>query len=99
MLRAIHRKVSNDPPYAVFGPYHTISRDDAEPLLPEILTKLTFSLFPISVLFRRGHRVRIAIAGHDKNLFRRVPAIGQPVVTIERSPTHASYVTLPVTWR
>jgi putative CocE/NonD family hydrolase len=99
MLRAIHRKVSTDPPYAVFGPYHTISRDDAEPLLPEILTKLTFSLFPISVLFRRGHRVRIAIAGHDKNLFRRVPAIGQPVVTIERSPTHASYVTLPVTWR
>ncbi len=96
MLRAIHRKVSTDPPYAVFGPYHSISRDDIEPLVSGILTELTFTLFPISVLIRRGHRLRIAVAGHDNEVFRRVPDTGRPVITIERSAARASRLTLPV---
>jgi putative CocE/NonD family hydrolase len=96
MLRAIHRRASDDPPYAAFGPYHTLSRDDVEPLVPGVVTELAFTLFPTSVLFRRGHCVRIAIAGHDNDLFRRVPDTGDPAITIERSATYPSHILLPV---
>jgi hypothetical protein len=48
------------------------------------------------VLIRRGHRIRLAIAGADKDTFRRLPESGDPVLTVGRSRTHASYVELPL---
>ncbi len=47
-----------------------------------------------SVLFRAGHRIRIAIAGADT--FARVPAEGTPTWTVERNPARASHISLPV---
>ncbi len=93
-LRALHRKVCPDPPYAVFGPYHSCERADAEPLVPGELAEIAFALFPTSVLIRRGHRIRVAIAGHDTN-FARIPEEGRPVFTIERSRHHPSHIALP----
>ena len=60
------------------------------------LTELNFGLLPTSVLIRKGHRIRIAIAGHDKDTFTRIPAEETPVITIARNRTHASFVDLPV---
>jgi putative CocE/NonD family hydrolase len=97
LLRAIHRKVSDEvPPYKMLVPYHSFKRKDAMPLAPGEVAKLTFGLLPTSVLIKKGHRIRVAIAGHDKDTFARIPAEGTPVLTVQRNSVHASYVDLPV---
>lgn len=96
-LRAIHRKVSTDtPPYRLQVPYHTFKREDTLPLVPGEMAEITFGLHPTSVLIRRGHRIRIAIAGNDEGTFVRIPAKGTPVISVARNRRHASYVDLPV---
>lgn len=96
-LRAIHRKVSAfQPPYKTFFPYHTFRREDSLALLPGEVAELTFGLLPTSVLFKKGHRIRVAIAGHDKDTFARVPEEGTPVITVQRNGIHASYIDLPM---
>ena len=93
MLRALHRKVSNEePPYKVFGPYHSYKKKDGQLLTPGETSELKFALMPISVLVKKGHRLRLAIAGADKDTFKKIPAEGEPVITI----VHNSYLDLPV---
>ncbi len=96
-LRAIHRKVSTDvPPYTQFVPYHSFKRQDGMPLVPGEVAELTFGLLPTSALLKKGHRIRIAIAGADKDSFLRIPAEGSPVVTVARNEVHASFIDLPI---
>jgi putative CocE/NonD family hydrolase len=97
VFRVIHRK-EVDPktlPYAPLGPSHSFLRVDAEPLTPGEPTTIRFSLFPTSVLLRRAHRIRIALAGGDASLFQRLPANGAPTWTIYREPKRASFIELP----
>ncbi|HKR01444.1 MAG TPA: CocE/NonD family hydrolase [Pyrinomonadaceae bacterium] len=99
-LRAIHRKVSNDaPPYVSLVPYHTFKKKDAMPLVPGETTELKFGLLPTSVLVRKGHRIRVAIAGHDKSVFARTPAEGTPVISVARNKQYASFIELPIVSR
>lgn len=96
-LRAIHRKVSNEkPPYETLVPYHTFKQADAMPLVPGEVAGLTFGLLPTSVLVRKGHRIRIGIAGHDEGTFTRVPLEGFPVISMERNKLYPSHIELPV---
>jgi putative CocE/NonD family hydrolase len=96
-LRAIHRKVSDGPsPYTMFGPYHTFERNDAMPLVPGEVAEMAFDLFPISVRFEAGWRIRLAIAGADKDVFAPIPGCEAPEVTIERNSQYASYIDLPI---
>ncbi len=96
-LRALHRKVSKDkPPHWMGVPYHTFKRKDGMPLVPGEVAELKFGLLPTSVLIRKGHRLRIAIAGHDKSVFARIPAEGTPVITLQRNKRHASFIELPI---
>ncbi|HVG34245.1 MAG TPA: CocE/NonD family hydrolase [Pyrinomonadaceae bacterium] len=97
-LRALHRKVSKDkPPYWMETPYHSFKRKDGAPLAAGEVAELRFGLLPTSVLIRKGHSLRIAIAGHDKSTFRRIPAEGPPpVITLERNSHNASFIELPV---
>jgi putative CocE/NonD family hydrolase len=95
-LRAIHRKVSpGGSPYTLQVPHHSFTKADAMPMVPGELTEITFGLQPTSVLIKRGHRIRIGIAGHDKGTFARIPAEETPVWTLYRNRSHASYVELP----
>jgi putative CocE/NonD family hydrolase len=97
VLRGIHRKVGTDPsPWPRPTPYHSFRSEDAEPLVPGEVAQLSFGLQPISVLFRAGHRIRIAIAGHDYAVFRRVPAQGTPHWRVQRNSSYPSYIDLPV---
>ncbi len=99
-LRALHRKVSDEtPPYELVVPYHTFKEADGEPLVPGEVTEITFGLHPTSVLIRAGHSIRVAIAGHDAELFERYPAVGGPVITVERNSVYASMIELPVVRR
>lgn len=96
-LRALHRNVSEQKaPVVTAGPYHTYCQADAKEIVPEKTTELIFSLLPTSTLIRKGHRIRIAIAGHDAGTFARIPATGQPVITVAYNRTYASSIDLPV---
>jgi hypothetical protein len=58
--------------------------------------KLKFGFQPTSLLIRKGHLLRIAIAGHDKGTFARIPTEGTPTITVARNKQHASCIELPV---
>jgi putative CocE/NonD family hydrolase len=97
ILRGIHRKVSEDPgPWKRPTPYHSYRTEDAEPMVPGEVTELAIGLQPTSVLFTQGHRIRVAIAGHDASAFRRIPAEGTPEITLHRNALYASYLEIPV---
>jgi predicted acyl esterase len=59
------------------------------------VAELQFSMLPISYLFKKGHRVRIAIAGADAEQFRNMTN-DEPQYTIHRSFNYPSRVELPV---
>jgi putative CocE/NonD family hydrolase len=97
ILRVIHRKVGEDPArWDRPVPYHSFRSEDAKPLVPGEVAELAFGLQPTSVLFRAGHRIRIAIAGHDAAAFRRIPATGSPELTVQRNRRYPSWIELPV---
>ena len=90
LLRALHRKISNElPPSKLLGPYHSFKKKDAMPLVPGQIAELKFGLLPVSVLVKKGHRLRIAIAGHDKGTFARIPAEGSPTIAVHRNRTES----------
>jgi hypothetical protein len=97
MLRAIHRRVySESVRNKLELPQHTYLREDGEPLKPGEPAELSFCLLPTSVLLKAGHRLRLSIAGHDKGTFPRIPAQGNPVVTVLRNRIYCSSIDLPV---
>jgi putative CocE/NonD family hydrolase len=97
VLRGIHRKVGTDPsPWKRPIPYHSFLAADAQPIVPGEVFELSIGMEPTSFLFREGHRIRIAIAGHDSSAFDRIPAEGTPVLSIQRNSVHPSSLTLPV---
>ncbi|MEO8451091.1 MAG: CocE/NonD family hydrolase [Gemmatimonadota bacterium] len=97
MLRALHRKISTGPqPYRTMYPYHSYLKKDGQPLVPGETATLTFQLIPTSVLFKQGHRIRLGIAGHDKDTFLRLPAEGDVTITVGRNRDRPSFIDLPV---
>jgi len=98
VLRLIDRKEA-DPKilsYEPLGPAHSFLRKDAEPLKPNEPARVRFSLFPTSVLLRKGHRIRIALAGADSGFFQRYPEAGTPTWTVYRETHRPSFIELPV---
>ena len=99
-LRGIHRKVSTDtPPYTMFGPYHSLKEKDLAPLVPGEITDIAFDLLPISVLLKKGQRIRVAVAGADKDTFKAIPDCEAPQITVERNRLYASCIDLPIICR
>jgi len=99
-IRLIHRKISSEePPYKSLIPYHTYNKKDAKPLIPGEITEVKFGLHVTSVLIRKGHKIRIAIAGCDKDTFTRYPSEGSPIITVFRNNIHASYINIPIIQR
>jgi len=98
ILRGIHRLVTTSP-YRTMYPYHSYRERDAAAIAPGALTELRFGLFPVSVLFKRGHRIRIALSGADKDTFARIPAEGDVTWRISRTGGSPSYVDLPTVER
>jgi uncharacterized protein len=97
IFRVIDRK-EVDPkslPYEPLGPAHSFLRADAEPMKPGEVATIRFSLFPTSLLLRKGHSIRIALAGTDASLFQRYPATGTPTWTVYRKTGQSSFLELP----
>jgi uncharacterized protein len=77
-------------PYEPLGPARSFLRADAEPMKLGEVAPVRFSLFPTSVLLRKGHLIRIAFAGAHANLLDRYPATGThpPRLCIGRRGDH-----------
>jgi putative CocE/NonD family hydrolase len=96
-LRLIHRKISTEePPYKLTIPYHSFRKKDAQPVIPGEIMEISFGFLPTSVLIRKGHRIRVAIAGADKDTFNRYPEEGNLTYNFKRNKFHASYIDIPV---
>ena len=100
-IRALHRRISDaEPQYDVPVPRHSFEHADGAPLVPGEITRLSFGLLPTSVVVRRGHRLRLAIAGADKDTFARIPPSGPPpVVTVQRNRQYSSHIDLSIVER
>jgi putative CocE/NonD family hydrolase len=99
MLRGLHRTLSREtPPYRDLVPYRTFTRADAALLEAGEVAELIFDLLPTSYLFRAGHRVRLALAGADKDHFF-VPPGEPPTLRFHREGQHDSRIDLPVVVR
>ena len=71
MLRAINRKLA-DPaslPYDPGPAPHSFKRSDAMPVVPGQPFTVPLKLFATAALIRKGHRLRLAIAGADRDTF------------------------------
>jgi len=90
-----HRKLSKNP-MTDNVPYHSFNQADAKPLPVNTIEEITFKLWPTSVWIKKGHSIRISIAGADKDIFDRVPEEGTPIYKIHRNKNYVSFIDLPV---
>ena len=97
MLRALHRRHQPpDPEDPRDLPRRSFLRADAAPLVPGEIAELTFELLPTSYVFAAGHRVRLALAGADRDHFALIPPEGPPTVRFHRSERYPSHLVLPI---
>ncbi|MEY3443259.1 MAG: hypothetical protein RLZZ519_1540 [Bacteroidota bacterium] len=95
-IRALHRKVSTaTPPYRDAIAYHSYLREDAAPIPAGEIVEVRFDLLPVSYLFKKGHRMRIAIATGDCDNFKQISNPGAKYELI-LGGEFASQVVLPV---
>ncbi|MEZ5002729.1 MAG: CocE/NonD family hydrolase [Chitinophagales bacterium] len=96
LLRGIHRKVSTErPPYKIVTPYHSYLSKDAMPLIPGTVSELIFDLLPTSYQIKKGHKIRVSLAGADKDHFANV-IDEEPVWEVYRNATYPSKIELPI---
>lgn len=97
-VRALHRKEAkvSDVGYNFVGIEHSYLKRDGQKLIPGRNAEVKIGMFATSVLIKKGHSIRIAIAGHDAASFKRIPEIGNPVIKIQRNNTLSSYAEIPM---
>jgi putative CocE/NonD family hydrolase len=97
-LRAINRKQMDmhERPYNSPCPASGSSRHNAQPLVPREPAELKICMWPTSILLRKGHQIRIALAGADAGTFRRYPPVADVTWTVYRQSGLGSYLELPL---
>ena len=95
VFRAIHRKITDKPFYNHPAPQHSYLREDAMPLRPGFPEKITFDLWPTSYQFKKGHKIRVSIAGADKDHFRNMTE-DTPTYVFHHSFEKNSKLLLPI---
>ena len=96
LLRLVHRKVASvNPDGRALRTPRTYARADMQAMPIDEVQTLAFDFIPVSMLFQKGHCIRVAIVGHDKDQFKQYAEEGQ-VYTLERNVHHVSYLELPI---
>jgi predicted acyl esterase len=95
-VRLIHRRLSTSPLAGDPVPFRTYRRVDGQPLVPGEVTEIVFDLLPTSFVFRRGHAIRLAIAGVDAGHFEMPLETSPLVYGVHRDRLHPSGIELPV---
>jgi hypothetical protein len=70
-LRLLHRRTAGPADPVRLGVPRTFARSDALRVVPGNPMDLTVPLLPVSAVVPAGHRVRVAVAGHDASCFTR----------------------------
>jgi hypothetical protein len=100
IFRVVNRKVvAGPPPYVPLGPAHTFLRLDAQRMVPGQAAEIAFFPLSTSVVIRKGHSIRLALAGADASVFTRCPAEGMPTWTVFWHHGLASFLELPMKGR
>jgi len=73
----------------------TFAAADARPLTPAEPVKLSLSLLPLSVLLPPGTRLRLVLAGADRDTFARIPVEGPAALRIFRNAMMPSRLRVP----
>jgi predicted acyl esterase len=96
-LRAIHRKVAGQQglPYDQGPVPHSFYRKDSLPVVPGRTFTAEFKLYSTAALIRKGHRIRLALAGADADTFQRLSPLPDRY-DIYRGGTVPSRVTIPL---
>jgi len=97
-LRALHRKFvtpTSEMTSSLPIPYHTYRRADATSLKPGEVVPLTIDLLPTSYQFKQGHRIRVSLAGADRDHFQILEGPA-PLWEVWRTPTRPSRLDLPM---
>jgi uncharacterized protein len=94
-LRASFRKTGAAPYSAASLIYHPSRRGDVEPLKAGEPVELTIGLDPVSRRFAEGSRIRLAIVGADRGNLDCEERNVAPVVSIYRTASYPSRLTLP----
>lgn len=92
-LRFPHRRTAGPADPTRLGVPRTFARSAALHVVPGNLMDLTVQLLPVSAVVPAGHRVRVAIAGHDASCFTRY---GPAEETFTLSLGGDSHLDLPV---
>jgi len=92
LFRAVHRKPAKvgDLPYAQPRPAHSFNRADALPMQPGVVAEIAFPTFPVAALIRKGHSLRLSLAGADAGTFRRYSEGKPESWRIQRGGAHPS---------
>ena len=92
-LRFLHRRTAGPAEPARLGVPRTFARPDGCPVVPGELMGLAVQLLPVSAVLQAGHRIRVAIAGHDASCFTRY---GPAEETFTLRVGGGSFLDLPV---
>ncbi len=96
VLRALHREEAEPERLQRWSwPFRTFARADARPMPPDRPERIRFALLPTSWTFKRGSRIRVSIAGADRDHYAQVPHGRPPLVKVRRGAETASSITLP----
>jgi putative CocE/NonD family hydrolase len=83
-LRASHGATRPTTPGHLGLPYHRSFREDVAPLPLGQTVDLDFDLFPVSILIKAGHRIRIVIAGADAGNADAIQHTPPPTLTFQQ---------------
>jgi predicted acyl esterase len=93
-LRASLRKTDKAPYNNLGLPWHPFTEKSVQPLKPNEAVEVEFDFFPISYLFKQGHRIRLTINFADARATpKETPA---PQVTVYHGGKQSSVLTLPI---
>jgi putative CocE/NonD family hydrolase len=98
VLRASHRAVDTSAAAPLGLPVHPHTTASVQPL-PEPAgqpSELLFDLHPTSVVFARGHRIRVSVACCDADNARTPVHDPPPTIRVHRGGAAASWISLPV---
>jgi hypothetical protein len=95
MLRPVQRKLSNNVIYKTLYPEQSFRKADALPYKAGETVDLTFDILPISYQIKKGHQIRVSIAGADAGHFN-LPEPKPNNFIISSTRKNPSFIELPV---
>jgi putative CocE/NonD family hydrolase len=96
VLRASRRALGTAPYDNLGWPYHRGYPEDVQPLTPGQPVELLFEMQPTATVFDKGNRLRLSLAGADKDNAATPQLDPAPVLTVYRDKSRPSSLRLPV---